>query len=201
MNSKFFIVSILTIFILLVFSFAGDVNRVEIGNLVLEDVPEIPAELTERFIQYQNVRSAIFRDWDPKSDGILIGTRFGETAQFHLVDNPLGMRKQITFFNEPVSGGSFCKDKNKYGFLFSKDIGGSEFSQIFYFDMNTGNYKMLTDGESRNGAANWSNKGNRFNYYSTKRNGRDWDVYIADIDNPQNGAKRRQSVSRKPPLP
>ena len=186
MKSKLFIVSVLSIVLLTAFNYAGEVNRVEIGNLVLEDVPEIPTELTERLLQYQNVRSAIFRDWDPKSEGILIGTRFGETAQFHLVQKPLGSRKQITFFNEPVSGGAFSKDKNKYGFLFSKDIGGSEFSQIFYFDLNTGNYKMLTDGQSRNGAANWSNKGDRFTFYSTKRNGRDWDVYIADVDNPEN---------------
>jgi dipeptidyl aminopeptidase/acylaminoacyl peptidase len=187
MKSKFLIVSLLIIFAFIITSLtAGEVNRVEIGNLVLEDVPGIPMELSERLLQYQNVRSAIFRDWDAKSDGILIGTRFGETYQFHVVQKPLGMRKQLTFFNEPVFGGTFSRDKETYGFLFTKDIGGSEFSQIFYFDMNTGRYTMLTDGESRNGAANWSNKGDRFTYYSTKRNGRDWDVYIGNIDNPDN---------------
>ena len=185
MKSKFLIVSFLFILLLSFPVSAGEINRVEIGNLVLEDVPEIPAELTERFLQYQNVRSAIFRDWDPKSNGILIGTRFGETSQFHMVQKLMGMRKQITFFNEPVYGGVFSKDKDTYGFLFSKDIGGSEFSQIFFFDINTGSYKMLTDGESRNGAASWSNKGDLFTFYSTKRNGRDWDVYIADIHNPE----------------
>ena len=153
MKSKFLIISFLSILLLSFALTAGDVNRVEIGNLVLEDVPEIPAELTERFLQYQNVRSAIFRDWDPKSDGILIGTRFGETSQFHMVQQPMGMRKQVTFFTEPVYGGAFSKDKNSYGFLFTKDIGGSEFSQIFYFDLNTAAYKMLTDGKSRNGSA------------------------------------------------
>jgi len=131
------------------------------------------------------VRGAGFRDWDPNGNGIMISTRFGETSQLHMIQKPMGMRKQITFFNEPVSGGRFSKDKNTNGFLFSKDIGGSEFSQIFYFDMGTGNYKMLTDGESRNGAASWSNKGDKFSFYSTKRNGRDWDVYIADIYNPE----------------
>ena len=186
MKSRILIVSFLTVLAFILTLAAGEVNRVEIGNLILEDVPEIPAELTERFLQYQNVRSAIFCDWDPKSNGILIGTRFGETSQFHLVQKPMGMRKQITFFTEPVYGGDFCKEKDKYGFLFTKDIGGSEFSQIFYFDMNTGSYKMLTDGKSRNGSANWSNKGDKFSFYSTKRNGRDWDVYIGDIKNPEN---------------
>jgi protease II len=176
---------LLFIFIFLnLYLFAGDVNRVEVGNLVLENIPEIPANLQERLLQYQNVRGASFVDWDPLGKGILISTRFAETSQFHLVEKPLGMRKQITFFNEPVGGGNFCTDTNTYGFLFTKDIGGSEFSQIFYFDMENGTYKMLTDGVSRNGAANWSHKGDKFTFYSTKRNGRDWDVYMADIKNP-----------------
>lgn len=186
MKPRILIVLILSAILFNISLIAGEINRVEIGNLVLEDVPEIPSELNDRLLQYQNVRSAVFRDWDTESNGILIGTRFGETYQFHLVDMPMGMRKQITFFDEPVYGGNFSKDKDAYGFLFAKDIGGSEFSQIFYFDMHTGSYKMLTDGESRNGAANWSNKGDRFTFYSTKRNGRDWDIYITDINNPEN---------------
>jgi len=175
------------IFVILMASvlFAGEIDRREVGNLVLEDVPEISQQLKDRLFQYQNVRSASFRDWDPKSNGILVSTRFGETSQFHLIQNPLGMRKQVTFFNEPIGGGGFSKDPNTYGFLFSKDIGGSEFNQIFYFDMETANYRMLTDGKSRNGNANWSNKGDRFTYYTTKRNGKDWDIYIGNKDHPE----------------
>ncbi len=183
------LIILLTSFVLLIstLSFGGVVMIREVGNLVLEDVPEIPAELKERMLQYQNVRSASFRDWDPRSKSILISTRFGETSNLHRVDFPLGMRKQITFFDEPVGGGSFCPDENNHGFLFTKDVGGSEFYQIFYFDMETGSYKMLTDGESRNGAPNWSNKGDRFSYISTKRNGRDYDIYIADADTQEEG--------------
>lgn len=36
----------------------ADVTRTERGNLVLEDIPEVPAELTQRLEQYQNTRSA-----------------------------------------------------------------------------------------------------------------------------------------------
>lgn len=172
---------VLILLLTITYAFTGEVNRVKIGNLVLEDIPEIPLELKERLIQFQNVRSASFRDWDPKSNGILISTRFGETSQLHLVSEPIGMRRQITFFHEPVSGGKFCPDLETYGFLFTKDIGGNEYYQVFYFDMNTGKYKMLTDGESRNGWATWSNRGDKLSFSSTKRNGRDYDIYIADI--------------------
>ena len=184
-----FIKRLLFVFIILLLVsasvFSADVVRTEVGNLVLEDVPEIPEALKERLIQYQNVRSASFRDWQPDGSGIMISTRFGETSQFHFVENPMGMRKQITFFNEPIGGGSFSHDPNTNGFLFTKDIGGSEANQIFYFDMDKRSYKLLSDGTSRNGWPNWSNKGDKFCYSSTRSNQRDYYIYISDIHNPE----------------
>ena len=176
---------VLFVFLITSVLISGEIERHEVGNLVLENVPQIPQSLKERLLQYQNVRSASFRDWDPRGNGILIATRFGETGQLHLVSQPLGMRKQITFFNEPVGGGAFSRYPDAYGFLFTKDVGGGEFYQIFYFDMETGAYKMLTDGKSRNGGAIRSNKGDKFAYYTTQRNGRDWDIYISDVRNPE----------------
>jgi dipeptidyl aminopeptidase/acylaminoacyl peptidase len=179
-NMKFIIV--VTTLLISSLLFAGEVDKRESGNLVLENIPDIPESLTERLFQYQNTRSAYLNDFDPKSNAVLINTRFGETSQFHLIQNELGMRQQVTFFNEPVYSGRFCPDTSNYGFLFRKDIGGSEFNQIFWFDMQNGSYKMLTDGESRNGDFIWSNKGDKFCYYSTKRNGKDWDIYLATAD-------------------
>ena len=43
----------------------------EVGSLVIDGVPEIPAELTERLRRYQNVRSAMLFGW--LDDGLLIG--------------------------------------------------------------------------------------------------------------------------------
>ncbi len=40
---------------------------------------------------------------------------------------------------------------------------------------------MLTDGKSSNGGVNWNNKGDKFSFFSTKRNGTDWDIYVADL--------------------
>src|SRR5262245_48910556 len=68
--------------------------------IVTQDVPAVPAELMERLRQYQAVRSAAFRGWSPDGKGILIATRFGDTAQLHRVYEPGGRREQITFFNE-----------------------------------------------------------------------------------------------------
>ncbi|MBK9098836.1 MAG: S9 family peptidase [bacterium] len=182
MLSLFFILSII---IPCSFAFA-QIERKELGNLIIENIPEIPQQLKDRIFQYQSTRSASFQDWLHNNEGILISTRFGETVQFHKVKNPGGSREQITFFNEPVGGATVCPDKTKNIFLFTKDVGGGEFYQIFSFDLVTGTFKMLTDGKSSNGGVSWNNKGDKFSFFSTKRNGMDWDIYIADINNPEN---------------
>jgi dipeptidyl aminopeptidase/acylaminoacyl peptidase len=164
----------------------AQVERVEIGNLVIEDIPEIPPEIVERMLQYQNTRSASMRGWYPDGKGMLISTRFGETSQLHYLKEAGASRQQITFFSEPVDEAIICPDPATNGFLFTKDIGGSEFYQIFFYDLENGNHQMLTDGISRNGEVSWSNKGDKFVYFSTKRNGRDWDIFLGDIENNQN---------------
>ena len=160
-------------------------DRREVGNMILEDVPVIPEEITSRIQQYQNTRSASFADWMPDDQGMLISTRFGNTSQLHTVKNPGGARSQISFFNEPVSNGSFCPSEDYNGFLFTKDIGGNEFSQIYWYDMNTRTSEMISDGESRNFGMIWSNKGDQFAFTSSRRNGKDFDIYISDMKSPK----------------
>ena len=87
------------------------------GNLVMENVPSIPVEIKEKSRRYSNIRSASFRSWSQDGKGMLIATGFGETTQLHKIDKPLGQRKQITFYDEPVGGGYFSKDKTKNGFF------------------------------------------------------------------------------------
>lgn len=184
MKTKFTLYLLLSILFLSFAQTFPQVERKEVGNLVMENIPEIPQQLKDRIFQYQNTRSASLQDW--LHDGsILISTRFGETAQFHKVSKPGAYREQITFFNEPVSGATLCPDKNKNIFLFTKDVGGGEFYQIFSYNLDNANFKMLTDGKSSNGGVKWNNKGNKFSYFSTKRNGTDWDIYVADINNPE----------------
>ncbi len=156
---------------------AAELTRVERGNLVLENMPEIPVEITERLAQYQNTRSAGLIDW--LSDGsVLISTRFGDTNQIHRVRVPMGARTQITFLGEPVRGASVSPDPDLDGFLYLYDVGGSEFSQVYWFDLAAGSSTLLTDGKSRNGSVAWTNAGDRFAYTSTRRDGRNFDVWV-----------------------
>ena len=51
------------------------------GNLVMEDVPEIPAEIVDSLNRFQNVRSASFREWTADSKSMYISTRFGMSTR------------------------------------------------------------------------------------------------------------------------
>ena len=147
------------------------------SNLVVDGVPELPPELVARVQPYLDSRTASFASWNPARPEMLIRTRFGETAQLHLVRMPGGARRQITFFSEAVGGASFRPDDPNM-IVFSRDAGGNEKYQIYRLDVPTGDVTMLTDGKSRNVGSTWSRDGKLLAYSSTRRTGRDTDVWI-----------------------
>jgi dipeptidyl aminopeptidase/acylaminoacyl peptidase len=161
---------------------AADVQRVEAGNRVSENIPAIPPELLEQLNRYQNTRSAAFAGWT-KDGCILIATRFAETAQAHRVCQPLGMREQLTFYPEPISNLRAAPAQSGLdGFVFAKDVGGNEFSQLYWFDFGTRATTRLSDGKrSQNHGPLFSRDGKRLAWSSTARNGTDTDVWLMDM--------------------
>src|SRR5688572_27701455 len=69
-----------------------------------EQVPPVPAEISDRLKLYGEFRSASLAGWAPDGKGMLISTRFGNTNQLFRVYEPMGRREQVTFFNEPAAG-------------------------------------------------------------------------------------------------
>jgi dipeptidyl aminopeptidase/acylaminoacyl peptidase len=157
----------------------------EAGQIVFDGIPEIPERVVERMNQYQNVRPATFRSWMP-GGGVIVGTKFGEATQIHHVATPGGARRQLTFYDDLVRGGSFG-DTGGW-LLFNRDAGGNEASQIYRLDLRAGSAELLTDGEQPNGGPVWSNARDRFAWRSTARNARDHDIWIMD---PLDPAARR----------
>lgn len=154
----------------------------EVGQLVFDGIPEIPARIVEKTLQYQNIRPADFADWMP-SGGLLILTSFADATQAHRVLMPGGARRQLTFFPEPVGSASFG-NSNEW-MLITKDVGGDENAQIFRFDLKTGESALLTDGSSQNGSPVWSNAKDRVAWRSTARNDKDHDVWVMDPLHPE----------------
>jgi dipeptidyl aminopeptidase/acylaminoacyl peptidase len=152
------------------------------GNLVMEDVPPIPGRIVDDLRRYQNVRAANFLDWADDGRGIYIATRFADVDQVHRVDMPGGARRQLTYDADPV--GEVRRQPGGSRLLFTRDAGGSEFSQLFALDPADGSTAMLSDGESRNGVIVWDREGSKFAYQSTRRNGASNDIWIMDPDEP-----------------
>jgi len=158
---------------------AADVERITRGNLAIEGIPDIPPALVERMRRYQHTRSAALAGWTP--DGhITISTRFGNTAQLHVVDEPLGQRRQITFFDEPITGGQWSPTGARHGIAYLRDAGGNENFQLEYLDPASPVPVRLTDGRGRVGDGPWSPDGTRIAFTWTARNGTDSDIYIDD---------------------
>jgi dipeptidyl aminopeptidase/acylaminoacyl peptidase len=153
-------------------------------GIVTEGVPPIPESLPAEAGRYSENRSAFPTDWHPLHREMIIGTRFGNTYQAHLVKFPGGARQQLTFSPEPVYGGRYQPTTGNY-MVFQKDIGGGEWYQLYRYDMATGDITLLTDGKSRNVIGPWSAKGDRIAYTSTRRTGQDTDLWTINPVDPQ----------------
>jgi dipeptidyl aminopeptidase/acylaminoacyl peptidase len=148
-------------------------------NLVVQGVPKIPASLAEAVRRYTDSRTAALADWHPTRREMLITTRFGDTTQVHLVKFPGGARTQLTFFPDSIAASSFQPVHGNF-LVFSKGTGGNERFQNYRYDLASGDVTLLTDGTSRNSLGVWSHAGARMAYTSTRRNGRDTDLYLID---------------------
>ena len=147
-------------------------------NLITENIPAIPKSLNEKIKKYTESRSANFTAIHPNGKELIMVTRFASTNQLHHLNQPLGNRKQITFFDEPVNSADYEPTEGKY-LVYSKDIGGNEFGQLFKLDLKNMESTLLTDGgRSQNGGMRWKKDGSGFYFSSTKRNGGDRDIYF-----------------------
>ena len=114
--------------------------------------------------------------------GVLIATRFGNTVQAHEVAMPMGARRQLSFEADAIARASYAPKRGDV-MVVQKDVGGSEFWQLY--TLRDGRLTLLTDGKSRNAINAWSHDGRWLGYSSTRRNGRDNDLYVIDPRNPK----------------
>jgi Tol biopolymer transport system component len=142
-------------------------------NLVVDGIPKIPAALAESIERYSNFRAANLTSWHPTRRELLISTRFADVPEIHRVTMPGGDRTQLTFYPDAVTSAQYEPTEGKY-FVFSKDVGGGEFYQLYRYDLDSGDVTLLTDGKSRNTSAIWWDQGRKPVYGSTRRTGKMW---------------------------
>ena len=155
------------------------VNR-PLENVQTLGVPKIGSEVKDRLYAYQQARFATAVGWI--GEKLLIRTRFANTAQLHLVDEPLGVRTQITFTEEPVGAVRVPPIDETTGFIYSQDRGGAENYQLYWHDLESGTQTRHTDGHSRNTGVVWNQEGTEFAYTTNQRDGTSWDIHAQDIE-------------------
>jgi dipeptidyl aminopeptidase/acylaminoacyl peptidase len=149
--------------------------------IVADGIPAVPDALADRTRPYMEFRTAGLQSWNPRTRGIAITTRFGNTAQVHEVPRPMGMRRQTTFESDAIASASWSRKGDVM--VVQKDVGGNEFWQIYRLE--GGRLVLLTDGKSRNAIDAWSHDGRWLAYTSTRRNGTDNDLYVVDPRDPK----------------
>ncbi len=183
MNRRFLAISALA-FLLAALVAAQEAVLAPPESLVLDGVPKIPVSLAEVAGRYGAYRGAALVDWHPTAATMLINTRFAETPQLHLVSSPGGERHQLTFFTDAVRLGRFHPNGADY-IVFSKDIGGGEWYQLYRYTVATGDIALLTDGKSRNLLGPWASHGDEIAYMSTRRTGKDTDLWVMNPAEPK----------------
>jgi dipeptidyl aminopeptidase/acylaminoacyl peptidase len=148
----------------------------QVGTATLQNVPEIPADVTAAVQRYQNYRMALFQDW--LSDGsILIATRFGSTQQIHRVTAPGADRAQITFQSEPVANAVAIPGTQR--FIFTRDTGGDEWFQVYAAGLS-GEPLQLTEPGTRNQSPAFSPDGKLLAYSRATKGSAEYSIYVAD---------------------
>ncbi len=182
-----------TLWLVLIFANALWLTAQVPDNLVVEGVPPVTDALRRDAGRYQEFRTASFQSWHPLRREMLIATRFADSMQLHQVRLPGGARSQLTFLPEPVTGGSF-RPQTGDCIVFAQDTGGGEFYQLYRLDPADGRITLLTDGKSRNLGGPWSNDGRWISYTSTRRTGRDTDIYVMDPVDPKTDRRVLQLI-------
>jgi len=170
---------------------ARGLPRIERGNLTFDNIPEPPAGSSEKLDAYLSARQATPLGFSPKGP-LLITTRFGDVDQLHLVEKAAGERRQLTFLREPITQAAFSPDPGRSAYVYLRDSGGNENTQLYYQRVGDPLPKLLTDGKSLNGSPVWSNTGREVAFFSTARDGVNADIDIAD---PQAGSLPRLAVT------
>ena len=153
----------------------------------VDGIPPVPRALADAIAPYASFRQAVFASWHPAERQMLVNTRLGETFQAYRIPTPQGEPAQMTFQPRAVGswtpglGGAWFAEGGR-SVVFRQDDNGNQQYQ-FYKVTGRAAAVLLTDGKSRNGAPVWSSKGDRFAYYSTRRDNRDRDLWVIDPSN------------------
>jgi dipeptidyl aminopeptidase/acylaminoacyl peptidase len=155
-------------------------------NVTLDGVPPIPSTVADAVSPYAQWRRARMVAWHPTERRLLIATAFA-TNQIHEVRFPGGDRRQLTFFTDGITQRPAAAfEPSGRAFVFQRDTSrGGEAVQLYRYEYASASQTLLTDGKSRNGFPAMSRKSGLVAYDSTRRDGKNRDLYVMNPADPK----------------
>ncbi|HEY6451587.1 MAG TPA: prolyl oligopeptidase family serine peptidase [Steroidobacteraceae bacterium] len=153
--------------------------------LITSGLPSPDGAVERGLSPYLHSRSARFVDW--LADGsMLVITRFGESAQVHLVRAPLSMREQRSYEPSGVIAAA-AEPEHSDSFVLLTPCAGRGTALLL---QRPGQPPMpLTDGTFRDGAALWAHHGTRLAFSSNRAAAPDREVEVLDTTAPGSGPR------------
>ena len=102
---------------------------------------------------------------------------------------PLGMREQLTFYDEPDRVGARGAQRGRAS-CSCMDQGGNENAQVYYQRRQRRGARSSPTGTSSTAAPVWAHDGKRVAFYGNDRDSVSYDVYVADVELGRRAAAR-----------
>ena len=168
---------------------AGTAVAAQDGTLPLppgvraEGLPPIPTTVVDKLRPYASFGTTRLLAWHPTRHEILVSHSFGRVASQPSAVTAPGAA--LTPIVDGIRVGSAAYRPGQPDILaISTELTGTEETQIVRVDVTTGTATPLTEGKTKFGVPAWSPKRNLLAVTSTRRNAKDWDLYVMDAADP-----------------
>lgn len=136
--------------------------------------------MTIPFERYLNVRSASGGSLRRDGERLAFLTDITGTAQLWTLDAPLAWPEQLTFYPDRLMFASYNPRRDTIAF--GKDEGGNEVQLIYTIGGSGGLAERLSQQEAKHLWGGWSHDGASAAWAHNSRNGRDFDIYVFDLE-------------------
>ena len=154
------------------------------NNLIVDGIPPIAISLANTAAPYQESFADSLLGWDPVKPEMIAIRQRPQAWEIGRIATAGESLQRFAY----VPGGCYGTHYQPLGesLIFRIDeTSGTEVTQLYRYDIATRSKTLLTDGKSRNLYPIWSNSGEWLMYSSTRRNGKDLDIYVVKPSDPK----------------